>query len=63
LGADRRNLVAIGAEYVWGFGLSKARIIHERLERLDAFVSKTVGAGRLDRTKNAAQANDRARKP
>jgi hypothetical protein len=27
------------------------------------FASKTVGAGRLDRTKNAAQANDRARNP
>ena len=40
-----------------------ARIIHERLERLGAFAAKTVGAGRLDRTKNAAQANDRARRP
>jgi hypothetical protein len=39
------------------------RIIHERFERLGAFVSKTVGAGRLDHTKNAAEANDRARRP
>jgi hypothetical protein len=38
------------------------RIIHERFERLGAFVSKTVGAGRLDHTKNAAE-NDRARRP
>ena len=40
-----------------------ARIIRERFERLGAFVSKTVGAGRLDHTKNAAEANDRARRP
>jgi len=46
----------------WRSGVAH-RIIHERFERLGAFVSKTVGAGRFDRTKNAAQANNRARRP
>jgi hypothetical protein len=41
----------------------QVRIIHENVQRLGMFASKTVGAGRLDRTKNAAQANDRARNP